>query len=60
MTAPTITVIAKIDAGLHPEFGMIVRGQSYIVPADCTADQLFDLPPQSDSAPAAAGKKARS
>lgn len=54
---PTITVTAKIDAGYHPEFGMIVKGQSYTVPADCHADQLFDLPTPPEEPPAAAGKK---
>ena len=39
-----IEAIAKADAGVHPDFGRIIKDQVYQVPEDPFPDQLFTRP----------------
>jgi len=47
----TITVTARIDAGHHPKYGEIKKGQPYTIDENDFGDQLFDRPEKGWKAP---------
>lgn len=44
----TVEAVAKADAGVHPDFGRIIKGKTYQVPEEPFPGQLFTRPAAPD------------